>query len=95
MRIYKCKIDYRKKIKKKQFFDILKLLSCLDKAKANSYYLEIAFEQKIINKTKFIVLKVKKKLKYYILRLKKKLRKYILIIKIFLLVTCKENNCRN
>ena len=36
-----------------------------------TYYLEITFEQKIINKTKFIVHKAKKNLKYYILRLKK------------------------
>ena len=60
----------------------------------HSYYLEITFEQKIINKTKFIVLKAKKEIKYYILRLKKKLKNYILIINISLLVTYKENNCR-
>ena len=57
-----------------------------------TYYLEITFEQKIINKAKFIVLKAKKKHKYYILRLKKKLKNYILIINISLLVTYKENN---
>ena len=39
--------------------------------KTCTYYLQITFEQKIINKTKFIILKAKKKLKYCILRLKR------------------------
>ena len=42
-----------------------------EQKKNYTYYIEITFEQKIINKTKFIALKAKKKLKYYILRLKK------------------------
>ena len=47
------------------------LVAYSEQKKTYTYYLEITFEKKkIINKTKFIVLKPKKKLKYYIQRLK-------------------------
>ena len=59
------------------FFKYMRLSNILfaysEQKKTYTYYLEITFEQKIINKTKFIVLKAKKKLKYNILRPKKNL----------------------
>ena len=51
--------------------------------KNNTFYPEITFEQKIIYKKKFIVVKAKKMLE-----------NYILIINISLLVMYQENNCK-